>query len=140
MCSNRFHTSTNNRSFWLNYRHSLTLHVCTHKSTVSFVSTYKWNKAGRNRDKLFWRYIHIVNLACWNIYICRAMTANNMAVYKMSFTVKRLNSLSNIAVVFNISHFINDIVCNNSSFFINNSIRCFKEAIIIYSYISCKCI
>ena len=133
-----FHTCCNNRCFRAEKRHSLTLHVGTHKGTVGVIVFQERNHSRSNWNQHSRRNVHIVDFISRSFKNLVTVTGSYVILYKVSVFVQRFVSLCNNISVLNIGCHVNNFVCNNACLFINPSVRCFDKAVNVNSCVSCN--
>ena len=75
--NDRFHTGSDKRCFGANQRHSLTLHVGPHQSSVCIVIFKERNKRCCNRNQLLRRNVHEINVFTRSHQHFISMTTND---------------------------------------------------------------
>ena len=132
-CRLVFHTCSYYRRVRRKKGHSLTLHVGTHKGTVSVVVLKERNEGrsygnhllGRNVHKLYFRSVNLDNVL--------AVTSCNLFIYEMAFLVKGLIGLSYVVVFLLVRGNIYYLVCNSGdiSALVNDPVRSLDKSVLI---------
>ena len=126
-----FHTGTDDRSFRLDERYSLTLHVGAHESTVRVVVSEERNKRCSNRYELLRRYVHVIDTG--RIYLDELVevTADDFLADELAVLVDRLVRLCDVVVIFLIRGHVNNFVSNDALFLVADTVRCLYETIVV---------
>ena len=134
-----FHSGSDDRSLCYEKRHSLTLHVGSHKCTVSVVVFQERNQCSSYRYDLLRGYVHVIDRFSWNqVDFTACSSCCHSEICKMSLRVQRFISLSNDLVFFIVSSQILDLICNSAGFFIYNTIRCFNKSVFVHDPVCCQ--
>ena len=112
-CCLSFHTCSHNRGLCSQKRHGLTLHVGTHKGTVSIVILQERNQCGSHREHHLRRHVHVIKHMTLVLLCLFSVTTGYILMNKMSFCIQRLVSLSHMVIIF--------LVGSHIYYFIGNS-------------------
>src|SRR5689334_141997 len=81
-------------------RNTLALHVRTHQRTVGVIVLQERNQSGGNRNELFRRYVHKMDLARFDFEEVTAVTHRNLLTGEMSASVDRGVGLGDEVIFF----------------------------------------
>ena len=128
-CNNILDTCSDKWRLSFQKRHSLSLHIRTHKSTVSIIIFKKRDHRCCHTYQLLWRNIHVVNFRRINHLKFTHSSGSNYIFLKKALLVKRCICLSNCIFFF----FKSCLIFNLSGYLTiyNFAVRSFNKSIII---------
>ena len=126
-----FHAGSNQRALGNHQRHSLTLHVGAHQSTVTVIVFQEGNAGSSHRNHHSRRDIHEIDLFTGKFLNVVAMTAGNARTDKAVVLVQRFVGLCHDVFIFNVGGHINNFIGNNAGSFIHAAVRCLNEAVLV---------
>ncbi len=125
------HAGADQRRLRPQKRHSLTLHVGTHKRTVRIIIFQEWNHRCSDRNNLLWRHIHIINPVTRHKNSFLMITRRNTLIFKPAVLGQRLIRLGNDDIIFLIRRQITNFIGNFMILFINFAVRRFHKSELI---------
>ena len=125
------HTSSNNGLLGHHQRHSLTLHVRTHQSTVGIIVLQEGNHCSCNGNYHLGAYVHEVNLFTLNFQNLITTACIYTRTNKTAFLVQRLVGLCYNVLILQVSSHINYFVGYTTSSTVYLAVGCLNEAIVV---------
>ena len=131
LTSDPFHAGADERCFRTQERHSLTLHVRTHQSSVRIIVFEEWNEGGTDGDDLLRRYVHQHDFIRFRFEYIRAAAARYILMNEMTFCIERFARLCDDLIFFDISGDIFTLISDSVGLFIDQTVRCLDEAVLV---------
>ena len=126
-----FHTGTDNRGFGFEKRHSLTLHVRTHQSTVRVVVFKERNHRGGDGNHHSRGDVHIVCLARFDFHELVTVTDIDFFADETVVFVQRLIRLRNLVIVLDICRHIGHFIEHHAGFLVDTAEGRFNKAVFV---------
>ncbi len=128
-----FHAGADKRTFGLEERYGLSLHIRSHKSAVCVVVFKEWDHGSGDRYDHFRRNIHEIHFFAvtfeYLVFISRVdFFSRKSAVFR-----KRLVGLGNYIIVLNIGCHIDNFICHDTGRLVDFPVGRLDKAVLVYS-------
>ena len=134
-----FDAGTDHRCFCHHERNSLSLHVGSHQRTVRVVVLQERDHGCRNGYDLLRGYVHIIDdLTGHQVDVAALASGRDLDVSEMTFGIQRLVGLCYDLIFFIVCRQIVDLIGDDAGFFVDDTIRCLDESVLVDDAISCQ--